>query len=269
MHDAWGNGIAIAGGHAYVVGGDGFKVIDTVNPQNPYIVATLWTGGTSGDIVLRENYAFVSGGGSGLAVIDVSTPAAPAIVGGVEASRRRESHSPEVSPLAALDGGIQVVDVGDPLHPRYVGGGATAAIAYDVVAVDGRLLVACDGPGLQVLPQDCGFGDDCSGHGIAGVCRSRPSLTGTTTGSSTTASRAGGRPRYWSRHPADWPSIPFTPIPPKSWDGSTFDLTRAGRVDVRVYDIAGRRVRTLVASASYPAGRGSASGTAAMTTNSP
>jgi hypothetical protein len=259
--DAWGNGIALAGEYAFVVGGGGLKVINVVDPQNPVVVTTLPTGGTGNAIALRDGYAFIATDLAGLVVVDVSVPASPAIVAGVAVLGQAAgiSLAGNVAYLAAFDRGVQVVDISDPLNPVYVGGGATAGIARDIIAVDGRLLVACDGSGLQVLPQDCGFGDDCSDNGLADLVELtlRPSLDWNNDGiidncqqgwgAAATPEPTHGRLAVYPAHPN--PSNPGTMI--------TFELAQAGRVDVRIYDIAGRRVRTLVANGSFPEGRGS------------
>ena len=107
--------------------------------------------------------------------------------------------------------GIQVVDIRDPYAPRILGAVGTPGSAYDTAVADTYVYVADVGYGLQVAYPQCAM--QCN--------VGSPDLTETTL------------------------QLRAFPNPGSSATNVHFALRSTGRVDATVYDIAGRRARTL------------------------
>ena len=69
--------MAVAGHYAYVVDGNGLRVVDVMNPDAPTVVGFCDMPGSSHGVAAAGNYAHVADGGGGLRVIDVTNPAEP------------------------------------------------------------------------------------------------------------------------------------------------------------------------------------------------
>ncbi len=134
-------GIAVQGDYAYVSGDHFFAVVDVSQPDDPHIAGQFNVGDDGWDVAVAGDYAYVANDYSGLAIVDVSIPAAPILVAtilggtinyGVDVSR----------PYAFVVGSnLRIVDVSDPAAPVLV---ATYSSPSDGIDVAGDLaLVEC------------------------------------------------------------------------------------------------------------------------------
>ena len=132
------------------VGGEGLPHLQA-DARNVELVGQI--GGTCQAVAVQGRYAYI-GLGPRLAVVDISNPARPTLVGqstilpdgvsDVVVSGRRAY-------AAAVDAGLRVLDISDPAHPRELGYYDTPGHA-DNVAVSGTLVYLADGEGgLLVL----------------------------------------------------------------------------------------------------------------------
>lgn len=127
--------LALDGPIAYVGTLDSSVVIvDVSNAAAPVVVTSIDMPGTPWDIDLRGSYAYVSNGASGLQILDVSDPALPRLAGGVDTPG--DAHRTALSGARAyvvdrgpeppyvigelIAGTLQVIDVSNPAHPAIV-----------------------------------------------------------------------------------------------------------------------------------------------------
>ena len=108
--------------------------------------------GNAEDVVVSEGRAYVADGRSGLAIIDVSDPAAPRELGRFsppDAEIRGISVIGSRAYLAAGRRGVRIVDVSDPANPKDVGGFDTPRDAR-AIHVSGSLVYVGDAEWLRV-----------------------------------------------------------------------------------------------------------------------
>src|SRR5207237_9586280 len=117
--------VAVANGHAYVADDTALEVVDVVNPARPVIVGSLATRSTA--VAVAAGRAYMLDGGLQLKIVDVSVPAAPALL---SATRGFGAQGIDVAgQLAALatpaanhdpTAGLYVVDGSNATAPRLV-----------------------------------------------------------------------------------------------------------------------------------------------------
>ncbi|MFN8180013.1 MAG: FlgD immunoglobulin-like domain containing protein [bacterium] len=227
-------GLAVAGAYAYAADGD-LEVVDILDPAHPVLVASLATTGWVGGVAVAGSHAYLAGERPGFEVADISDPASPHLAGRLSfLERTRDVAVRGGYAYVASDGaGLVVVDVSDPDAPRLVGSVDTPGHAVGVAAGMYGAYVA-DGPdwdGLLFFPSQCERdrlfhrlaewdpprGDALQAAGAADAMPAGPVVLGVS------------RP------------CPFTA---ETW--LPFTLARPATADLRVYDVAGRLVRTLV-----------------------
>ena len=88
---------------------------------------TLDTPDWAGSIATAGNFAYVADGASGLRILDISDPEAPAWVGALDTpgSATDVALSGSVACVADWSGGLQLIDISDPNSPTLVGAVAT------------------------------------------------------------------------------------------------------------------------------------------------
>jgi hypothetical protein len=242
-----------------------FQIASIADRENPTIVGTLATPDDPKGVVLSGDYAFVSAHYDGMYVINVSDPTNPTLAGQVDTpekglgiARLGDDHvivadifslqiidvSTPTSPFVAatvpslnfarnvhVDGdvayvttadGLLAYDVSNPLLPVLLDQLVPPAEVFQSVLVQDRLVMACSTYGVAVAnPMKL----DGNGDSIPDECQvtAAPELT----------------PNRYLLHPAiPNPFNPSTTI--------RFELQQAGKVELKIYDVAGRRVRTLV-----------------------
>jgi hypothetical protein len=110
-------------------------------------------GGSPGNVFLQGTRAYVCLEEAGIAILDVSNPAAPVRLGGFDTSgNARDIHVVgNIACVADMDSGLQILDVTNPGAPVRLGGFATSGQAYSVQQVGNLAYVACGTEGLQVI----------------------------------------------------------------------------------------------------------------------
>ena len=121
--------------------------------------------GTAWSVEIKGNYAYVAIESGGLAILDISNPAAPVRVGSYNTSGSACGVAVMGNYAYVADGsaGLQVIDVSNPANPVRVGGCETDWYAYGYaydVAVAGNYAYVADGyDGLQIIdvsnPTNC------------------------------------------------------------------------------------------------------------------
>jgi hypothetical protein len=157
--------LAVAGNLVYLADLHfGLRVVDVTNPMQPVEVGSLALGGTPravslggtglGGFGLTGSYAVVACGDGGVAVVDVSHPAAPVLVGATpnDAPRAgsvtvRGHYAYVAAGEEAVYGGLHVVELADPTNPVEVGTseddlGVTRAPLADGFALGAQFFLA-------------------------------------------------------------------------------------------------------------------------------
>jgi hypothetical protein len=131
-HYAYAQQVAVQGDYAYVCDGASLLVFDISAPTTPTMVARLWAkpaGWPEGrpspwfkEVTPMGDTAYVATGAEGMAVLDISDPTNPTVVGraDVVGYTSRLSVSGSHAYLAARVGGLQIVDFSDPASPTRV-----------------------------------------------------------------------------------------------------------------------------------------------------
>jgi hypothetical protein len=206
----------VAANVAYVADGSGgLLLFDITDRSNPLLLSTFGLGGHISDVQVIGNIAYVADSYSGLVLVDVSNASEP-----VEISRTTGIGQPSyitvkfpfVVATGTPDTRLRIIDVSHPLSPAVVA--SYEAGDFGPVAVNGPILsVVCRSNG-SVLLLRAEFLDTSSG--IEDMTRQPLRLTG----------------HY-----------------PNPFSGTTtieFATSRSQPVEVAVFNVAGRRVATLV-----------------------
>src|SRR5207249_4477691 len=148
--------VAVANGHAYVADDTALEVVDVANPARPVIVGSLATRSTA--VAVAAGRAYVLDGGLQLKIVDVSAPAAPALL---SATRGFGAQGIDVAgtlavlatPAANHDptAGLYVVDVSNATAPRLVTQ-VTVPGTVRTVAAAGAVVYVRDGAAVAVGP---------------------------------------------------------------------------------------------------------------------
>jgi len=251
-------GVCSDGTRAYVAdGATGILVIDITTPSVPVLAGTYDTPGDALALALDGVHLHVADGPGGLHVVDVSEPSSPLFAG-------QASAFGELTGVDATGGlayttddsfGLVVFDVADPTDPGLLTSVPTSGTASGLDATDEILVLADESDGLLVFdvtdPDDPEILATVGTPGEAQACvlagsfiyiadyeglqvSSMVCLDGTT-GVDGDGGPAARRILGLRAHPT--PFNPSTTI--------TYVLGRAGEVDLSIYDLKGRLVRTL------------------------
>jgi len=117
--------------------------------------------GVAFDVRVRGDLAYVALGSAGAAILDVSQPDAPEVVGRFTA-RAVDYVQPVGECLAVMrqEGGPDLVDAGDPARPTLIGRGSIPHFPCQLAALTGRWL-------LGVSPWEIALFDAAEGGGFA------------------------------------------------------------------------------------------------------
>jgi hypothetical protein len=135
--------IIASGSYLYVAtGNDGMRILDLSDPSNPTEVGHFDTPGLTTDLQSSGSYIYLLegiGGGSAIDVVDVSDPANPVGVGHDEIPGITAYDFAFLGSTILLAAGEDGLCLGTDCYD-------TPGVAYDVV-VSGSLIYAADGPG--------------------------------------------------------------------------------------------------------------------------
>ncbi|MCP4125333.1 MAG: hypothetical protein GY751_26670, partial [Bacteroidetes bacterium] len=122
----FGIGITVNNDMVYLADGSaGLQIIDTGNPSNPEIIASLDTAGFASGITLNGNTAYMADGSGGLKIIDISDPLHPEMISSVHTSKDANGVTFFESELYVVCGNLDdcigtlaIIDVSDPKTPE-------------------------------------------------------------------------------------------------------------------------------------------------------
>jgi len=172
------------------------------------------------DVYVADNYAYVVEVDSGLRIIDVSTPAFPKEVGFFDTEGYAESVyiSDNYAYVADWHAGLRIIDVSTPAFPKEVGFFDTADISRGVYVSGNYIYVADGDDGLYILQNEL----------VTGIKEN-------------------------TQPPARFMLNPNYPNPFNSSTTISYLIHKDGLVQLKIYDISGRLVTTLV-NEKQPAG---------------
>ena len=151
-------GVAVAGTYAFVADWlFGLRVYDVTSSFAPVLVGSLATGGSPSGVTVDGDRVYVAEGTNGgmLRVIDVSNPAQPIALGGVETSKAMAVEVRGTTAYVADEslfgpGGLRIFDVANPAAITQLGLYNTDCLwARDVALIGNLAVVACGGDGFH------------------------------------------------------------------------------------------------------------------------
>jgi hypothetical protein len=202
----------------------GFRIADVSQPLNPFLTGALDTPGNARNVVVHSNIAYVADGTRGIQIIDISNSTNPYLEAAIDTPGYARGMSVSWPYLYVADSecGVQVFDVRNPSAPIRLGTANTPGECRDLTLFGDCVLTCNWGSGLTILPRHC-----------------------------ETVTSAG----------LDFPTHNtqiFVAPNPLGRGGTqiTFGTLSAGRADLGVYDVSGRRVATLFQGNSQDLQRG-------------
>lgn len=164
--------IAVAGNYAYVGVGSRLTVLDISTPSSPQELGSS----APFDAAVRNveaigNTAFVTAGGAGLYLLDISNPAQPTIIGNYKSSGYTEGMTADGNYAYVADGpdGLRIVDITDRAHPMEVSSVYKLNYSFDVTVDGGYAYIAAAGAGLLVADiSDPTHPKEISSYGLYG-----------------------------------------------------------------------------------------------------
>ncbi len=115
-------GVAVSGSTCWFGTGVTLRAVDISTPSNPQEVGSLDLPGTGvGPMVLNGTTGYVANLDQGLAILDLSDPANPALLSSTPMDNMVRRLDVEGTLVALDDDGLQLVDVADPQNPVKLG----------------------------------------------------------------------------------------------------------------------------------------------------
>ncbi len=148
-------GVVVSGSYAYVADGDGggLVIVNISDPANASSSAVYRaTAGNAYDVAVSGNYAYVAFGRSGLAVVNITNPAAPAFAGKYDMSGYASGVAIADNYAYVANGymGLSVINIADRSSPTSAGRYITTGYARDVAVSGSYAYVANDINGLVI-----------------------------------------------------------------------------------------------------------------------
>ena len=143
------DGVAYRWPYAYVVGSNGFQVVNVGNPAAPVVAGRLSRRGRR--VAVSGSNAYVADQYSGLYVIDVGNGGAPALRGRLTTTAYDVKIVGTTAYVAAGAQGLLVVDVTNSQQPVVLGRLQGIGNAYDVDVQGGLAYVAAGASGLKIV----------------------------------------------------------------------------------------------------------------------
>ena len=144
--------------YTWLLNGQTFITSGTYTHFNSYpapILMGTYSNSVYGNVSVSGNYAYVAGGSSGLAVIDISNPSAPTLTSTYNASGgyvNGVSVSGNYAYVAGGSSGLVIIDISNPLVPTLTSTYNTSGGYANGVSVSGNYAYVADGSsGLDIF----------------------------------------------------------------------------------------------------------------------
>jgi len=139
----WPEGIFVYGSHAYLADWSSLLIFDVGLPASPTEVGAYYPDHFTHDVFVAGDYAYLPDEGSGLKVLDVSTPSNPTLIGSADAPGdargafiATDAYYGDLAYVADLGGGLQILDVSYPQYPWLMTAAYDTLGTYDVEVWD-------------------------------------------------------------------------------------------------------------------------------------
>lgn len=144
-------GVTVSGNLAYVAASAaGLKILDISSPAAPVAVGGIATLSPATSVTLTGDLALVSSG-TGLEIINVSTPASPSRIFSFEFGAEETVITGNLALVAAGFDGLQILDLTNPGNPQVVGTLETSGYAGSVAMSGTYALITVDETGLEIV----------------------------------------------------------------------------------------------------------------------
>ncbi|TES90233.1 MAG: T9SS type A sorting domain-containing protein [Candidatus Cloacimonadota bacterium] len=238
----------------YIADVDSLQIINVANPMNPLYVSSVSMPSSCRGIYVVDTFAYATcvsnfGNDGSLQIVKVSDPASPQIVASVNTlngnpldvwisgdyayvaaadywsiQKGKERHVGGIRPESAsseradVEGGLRIVNISDPLNPTVVASYDTPGDPRGVFAVDTLVFIA-DYDSLQILK-----------HIVVGVKEKEMRKIGI----------------------GDLSLLQIYPNPFNAVTSIHYQLTRAEHITLKIYDVSGSLMKTLVNGVQKP-----------------
>jgi len=202
----------------------GVHIVDVSDPENPELISTIPSIDYSWDVDVEGDYLYIASGFGGIRIIDISDPENPLQVGQwVEPYNTANKVRVEYPRLYTSVGGLAILEISDPRNPEEIGY-YKIPTPFGIAVDDDLIYLGTADYGLYLLTYEPA---GIEGEGISGIgIRQESSLF------------------------QNYPN-PFNPATSISFDvpGTEGEAVRVG---LRIYDLRGRLIRTLVDTELVP-----------------
>ncbi|WP_367344352.1 PGF-pre-PGF domain-containing protein [Methanomethylovorans sp.] len=149
-------GVNVSGSYAYVADGDGggLVIVDISDPANVFSSAVYRaTTGNAYDVAVSGDCAYIAFGRSGLAIVNITNPAAPTFAGKYDMSGYASGVVIADNYAYVANGymGLSIINIADRSSPTSAGRYITAGYARDVAVKGSYAYVANDINGLVIV----------------------------------------------------------------------------------------------------------------------
>jgi len=145
--------VQVAGNIGYIASGSTLQVVDATDPSRPIGLTSLPLPGYARGVTINNHYAYVACSSAEIVVVDVSTPAAPTIIGILEgpgSPARVDLEGDHAFVIDDTDFELQVVDISNPAMPELVSSTSTSSRPLTVAAGENVAVVTVWNFGIEI-----------------------------------------------------------------------------------------------------------------------
>jgi len=243
--------------YAVIGSGGGVMILNVNTPGSPTKVGEIATPGIARGVAVSGNYAYVADQLCGLRIINISDPAHPTEAGYYDTPGCAYglAVSGNYAYVTDYTAGLRIINISDPANPTEAGYCYTPGYASGVTVSGNYAYVADENTGLRIInisdpahPTEVGYYDTPgSAYGVA--------ITG---GYAYVADRDAGLRIYQYYGPGGVAADPTTSLGDLSLklevrgDRIVYQLPRDGVTSLKVYNLLGQEVRTLISGVCAP-----------------
>ncbi|MCA9785499.1 MAG: T9SS type A sorting domain-containing protein [Candidatus Cloacimonetes bacterium] len=148
------NDVVVSNGRAYLADGwTGIRIVDVTHPEAPAVLGGLDTPGSAAGVAVHGNVLWVADSFEGIRAIDVSDPSEPQEVGFDASQNAVYAIVADDSGVFAADhyGGLRILDGSDPAQPQELGWYITPGNPWDLALGDNLVYMADDQQGVRII----------------------------------------------------------------------------------------------------------------------